>query len=104
LHPAVGRIGEVDAAVALDDDVVGAVELLALVVARQRRAAAVRLGARHPARGVLADDQPALAVPGEPVRLEARLAEGRDALPLAPAAQVIPRHVAEKKVALAPMP
>src|SRR5215468_12072864 len=54
VHAAVRRIAEVDPAVGRADDVVRAVELLAVVVGGYRRDAPVRLGAGDLARGVLA--------------------------------------------------
>src|SRR5262249_15344982 len=54
VHAAVRRIAEVDGAVGRADDVVGAVELLAVVVGGDRGNAPVRLGAGDLARGVLA--------------------------------------------------
>src|SRR5260221_3552403 len=59
---AVGRIGEPDAAIRLDDDIVGRVEPLAAVVVGEHGDAAVRLGAGDAARAVLAGDEAALAV------------------------------------------
>src|SRR4029079_16814118 len=95
LRAAVRRIGEVDGAVRLANDVVGAVELLAVIVRRDRHDAAVGLRARDLTAGVLTGQQPALAVVGEAVRLVARLAERRDTVGGRPAAHVIARHVAE---------
>ena len=57
---AVARVGEPDAAVALDHDVVGRIEALAVVAVGQHRALAVELGARHAAAPVLARDETAL--------------------------------------------
>ena len=60
-------VGEIDAAVGLDDDVVGPVETAALEAVGDHRDAAVELLARHPPGVVLAGDQAALQVAREPV-------------------------------------
>src|SRR5262249_39327904 len=99
-----GRIGEVDATVRLADDVVRAVELLALIVSGERDDAAIRLGPRDLARGVLAGQQATLPIVGEAVRLVARLAERGDAVGRRPAPHVIGRHVAEEQELAARMP
>src|SRR5439155_3617600 len=100
LGAAVRRIAEVNPAVGPADDVVGAVELLALIVRGDRHDAPVGLRARHLAGGVLAREQAPLAIVGEPVGHVARLAEGGDAVPGRPAAHVVARHVApEQKLA-----
>src|SRR6185295_10748069 len=104
LHAAVGRVGEVDCAVALDDYVVGAVELLAGEVAGEDGDRAVRLGARQTARGMLARDQAALKIPREAVRLVAGVAKRGDAVLGAPSAQMVAWHIAKQQVAVAPMP
>src|SRR5262249_60356702 len=93
VHGAVRRIAEVDPAVGRADDVVRAVELLAVVVGGYRRDAPVRLGAGDLARGVLAGEKAALAVPGEPVGLVARLAKGGDAVGGRPSPEMGTRHV-----------
>jgi gluconolactonase len=68
----------IDAAVRLHHDIVGAVQLLASVMARNHGAAAVRLGAGDLAGRVLAHKQTPLAVPGEPVRLFSDPTYGRN--------------------------
>src|SRR5207302_4750554 len=70
--PPIGGIGEVDSAVAPGDDVVRAIQLLALPVRGDRRDPAVVVGARNSARHVLAGNEPALRVIRQPVRLAAR--------------------------------
>src|SRR4029453_7685854 len=77
--------------------VIGAVELTILVVGGHRHDAAVRLGEGELTAGVLAGDQAALAVVGEPVGHVARLAEGRDAVRRRPATQMVAGHVAEEQ-------
>src|SRR5262249_61660723 len=66
--------------------------------------AAIGLGARQRARGMLAGDQATLVVPGEPVRLVAGLAKGADPVVGAPTAQMIARHIAEQEIAVAAVP
>src|SRR5215470_4242250 len=98
VHAAVRRVAEVDAAVGCADDVVGAVELLAVVVGGHGRDAPVRLGARDLARGVLAGEEAPLPVPGEAVGLVARLAERGDAVGGRPPTEMVPRHVAPQEI------
>src|SRR5689334_22864693 len=69
-----------------------------------RHDAAVGVGACHLAAGVLAGEQPALAIVGEPVRLVARLAERGDAIGDGPAPHVVARHVAEEQELAARVP
>src|SRR5262249_2352764 len=104
LGAAIGRVAEVDAAVRRADDVVGAVELLAVPVRGEGLRRAVVQGRRDLAGSVLAGEQAALAIPGEPARLAARLAKRRHAVGRRPAAQVITRHVTPEQVALARVP
>src|SRR5262245_27838902 len=104
LGAAIGRVGEIDPAVALHHDVVGAVQLLALVVRGQHGDGAVMLRPRHPAGGMLASEHPAAAVIGVAVRLVGRLAERLDAARCAPAAQMVAGDIAEGEVLLARMP
>src|SRR4030095_2726345 len=99
-----GRIAEVDTAVGCADDVVRAIELLALVVCRDRRDAPVGLGAGHLARRVLAREQASLAVPREPIGLVARLPEGGDAVALGPAPEMIAGHITPEQIVLPRMP
>jgi hypothetical protein len=74
------RIGEVDRAVGLDHDVIRAVEALALKTVGDHRETAVKLAPRHPPGLVLAGDDAALLVAGEPVRLMGVLLEHGHAL------------------------
>ena len=55
-------VGEIDGAVALDDDVVGAAEALALVAVGEHGALAVLLDAHQRAAREGGEDQPALAI------------------------------------------
>src|SRR5678816_3084152 len=100
----IGWIAEVDTAVGRADDVVRAIELLALVVRREGRDAPAGLGAGHLARRVLAREQASLRIPREPVGLVARLPEGRDAVALGPAPEMIPGHITPQEVMLPGMP
>jgi hypothetical protein len=59
---AVGRIGEPDRIVRLDDGVVGRVEALALPLVGEDRDRSVDLGSRDAAHQVLAGDEPSLVV------------------------------------------
>src|SRR5215467_2966498 len=104
VHAAVRRIAEVDPAVGRADDVVRAVELLAVVVGGHRRNASVGLGAGDLARGVLAGEEPALPVPGEAVGLVAWLAKGGDAVRGRPSPEMIPWHVAPQEILARGMP
>src|SRR4029453_9797101 len=72
---AVARIGEPDAAVGLDDDVVRAVEALAVEFVRERDDGAVDLRARDAPVAVLAGDEAALTVDGVAVGIPRGLAE-----------------------------
>ena len=69
------RVGEVDAAVGLDDDVVGPVELAALKAVGDDGEAAVELQPGDAAAVVLAGDEPALQVAGQTVGAVGRLRE-----------------------------
>ena len=64
------RIGEVDRAVALDHDVIGAAEALPLVAVGQHGALAVLLDPHERAARKGGDDQPPLAVESQPVRAD----------------------------------
>ena len=74
LHPGSGRsgVGEIDAAVGLNHDVVGPVQALALVAVGDHGDATVGLAADH-AGSAVASDQPALHVPGQAVGVVGRL-------------------------------
>ena len=74
------RVGEVDAAVGLDHDVIGPVELPPLKAVGDHRDAAVEFLPRDPPGVVLAGDQPALKVAGQPVGPVGRFLEQRHAL------------------------
>src|SRR5262249_44944620 len=67
IGPALLRIGEIEAAVRMADDVVRPVEAAALIVVDQRLDRAVRPHAGEAAVVALADDQPALQVEGRAV-------------------------------------
>src|SRR5439155_15116955 len=97
LGAAVWRVAEVDAAVRLAHDVVGAVELLALPVRGDRHDGAVWTRERHLAAGVLTREQAALAIVGEAIGHVARLAKRGDTVLGRPAPHVIARHVAPQQ-------
>ena len=94
----VPRVGEVDRPVGAHADVVGAVQVLALVVVGEQLARAVLPLAPERARDVLADEQVAVRVERHPVALEARPHHLFDTL----AGRVLPpdvaRHVGEEEV------
>ena len=69
----VRRIGKPDRAVRSDNDVVGAVQPLALVVVGDDRQAAVMLGSNNASSTVFTRDQPALAIDGVAVGVVGRL-------------------------------
>src|SRR5262245_12617675 len=104
LGAAVRRIREVDRAVAPADDVVGAVELLALEVRGQHGEPASGVRPGHPTGGVLASEQARRAVVGVAVGRVAGLAERGDAGRRRPAAHVVAGHVAEDQELAGGMP
>src|SRR6516165_968184 len=73
------RIGEVDAAVRFDDDIVGAIELATLKAVGDDGDAAVELLAGDAARIVLAGDEPSLQVAGQAIGAIGRLQQQRHA-------------------------
>ena len=75
------RVGEVDAAVGFDDDVVRPVEPPALKAVGDDGDAAVELLPGDPPGIVLAGDEPALQVAGQPIGAVGRLLEHRDPFP-----------------------
>ena len=98
-HAPVPRVGEPDRAVRLDDHVVRAVQLLALVVRREHlavRVLAVGIHTHERARRVLADEQPAVGVEGHTVALVARTGNNLDAVRV-PAPARVARHVREEQ-------
>src|SRR5712691_2996449 len=74
-------IGEVDGAVGLDDDVIGPVEPAPLEAVRQHGEAAVELAPGDPPAVVLAREQAALLIAGEPIGAVGRLQVDGHALP-----------------------
>ncbi len=97
---AVTRVGEPQRAVRALDDVVGTVQPLAVPVVGEHGDGAVMLGPGHPARALLAADQPALPVDGVAVGVAGRLAEhAHRAGGLVPAQDPVVRDVAEHQVA-----
>ena len=82
----VARVGDKDMSIAIDGYIIGAVELLVVVVVGERANRTVAGGDRNAAAaavvGALGDDQPAELIPNQPVGPAARLAEYRS--PAAP--------------------
>ena len=97
---AVARVGEPDRAVGGHHHVVRRVQLLALEAVDEDGDRAVGLGAGHPARVVLAGDEPALAVARVAVRVVRGRAEDADVpVLLEPAHHAVVRDVAPQQVA-----
>src|SRR6202011_653252 len=93
------RVGEVDAAVGLDHDVVGPVELSPLKAVRDDGDAAVKLLPSDPTTVVLASDQPALEVAGQTVGAVRRFLEQRSAFARLVLHPPVVVDVAEQQVA-----
>ncbi|HEY9412122.1 MAG TPA: hypothetical protein VIP77_21265 [Jiangellaceae bacterium] len=82
------------------DDVVGAVQALAVVALGQHGGAAVMLDPGHPALALLAADEPAQPIDGVPVGVSGGLAPHADRTRgLVPAQDAVVRDVAEQEVA-----
>jgi hypothetical protein len=97
---AVARVGEPDAAVGLDDHVVGRVEAFAVETLGQHLAPAVEADARDAAAAVLTRDQPAFAIDRVSIGVQRRLLEHRDrAVGLVPAQHPVVRDVRPHQVA-----
>jgi hypothetical protein len=75
---AVGGVGEPDRVVRFHDGVVRRIQALTVPLFRNDGDRAVNLGAGHPAREMLACDQPALIVDGVAVRIVGMFAKDRD--------------------------
>ncbi len=102
-HAAIPGIGEIDRAVALHDDIVGAVEFAPLEMRGEHLAAAIGALA-HQRRGrVLADDEVQIGIIGHAVALVRRAHHLGDARAI-PAAAHIAGHVREQQVMLPRMP
>ena len=102
---AVGRIGEEDRAIRSDDHVVGRIQALALVGIGERVRPSLSINAGHAPGGVLAGDQVALAIEGEPVGIAGRVPEGRDLGPFGQrpvADRAAIRNVGEEQIVAAP--
>src|SRR5262249_3610478 len=93
------RIGEVNAAVGLDHDVVRPVEAPALKTVRDHGNAAVEFLPGDTSRVVLAGDQPALDIAGEPIGPVGRLLEHGDTLPRRVFHTLVVMDIAEQEVA-----
>ena len=72
----VGRVGEPDRAVGMDDDVIGRIQPFAVEFVDQDRDLSIQFGARHAPPAMFAGDKPALPVSGVAVG-EIRIAAGR---------------------------
>ena len=91
----IARISEPDATVGMDDHVVWGIERFALITIRQHSNAAIILGARHPARAMLARDEAPLPVTGVAVGVIDRLTEHTDCAGLfSPAQHPVVRNIA----------
>ena len=102
---AVTGIGEPDAAVGVDDDVIGGIEGLALPAVRQHRHRAVMFVANHAAGVVLAGKQAALPIKRIAVGVVGGRVEDADVAVLLEPAQVpIVGDIAENQVAPAAVP
>jgi hypothetical protein len=101
---AVGRVGEPDGAVRLDDDVVGRVQPLALEAVHEAMAGAIRLRPGDPPVAVLAVDDTALAVERVAVGVVVRLAPDHPSRALGPADRPVRPHVAVHHRLLAGQP
>ena len=74
------RIGKIDAAIGFDDDVIGPIEPAPLEAVGDHRSAAVELLPGDTPRVVLAGNEPALQVSGQPISPVGRLLKDGDAL------------------------
>ena len=97
---AVARIGEPDAAVALDHHVVGRIEPLAVVAIGEHTALAVEFRARHATATVLAGDQATREIDGEAVAVHRGLAEHRHrAIGFVPTQHPVVRNIGPDEIA-----
>ena len=97
---AVGGVGEPDAVVRLDHQVIGRIQAFAVPVAGQHGALTVMLTARDAAATVFAGEHPALAVQGVAVGVPGRLLKHRDrAVGLVPAHHPVVRNIGPQQVA-----
>src|SRR5262245_47403721 len=83
----IARISEPDATGGMDDHVVWGIERFALIIIRQHGDAAIILGARHPARAMLARDEAPLPVAGVAVGVMGRPTENTNCTSLFSPAQ-----------------
>src|SRR6185437_3653658 len=74
----VDRVGKPDRTIGSDNDVVGRVQLLAVVLVGDDGDRAVELGPSDPSPAMLASDQSSLSIDGVAVRVHRRLAEYAD--------------------------
>ena len=97
-HDPVMRIAEPDHTVGSDNHIVRTIEPLALIAVGDDRDRSVPFGPRHPARSMLAADEPTLTVPCMAVRIVRRLAIGGHAI-LAPADDAVVGNVGKQEAA-----
>src|SRR6266446_4750402 len=101
----IARISEPDATVGMHDHIVWGIERFALITIRQHGDAAIILGARHPARAMLARDEAPLPVTGVAVGVIGRLAEHTDCARLfSPAQHPVVGNIAPQQIAPIPKP
>ncbi len=101
-HDAVGGVGEPDAAIGMDHDVVGGIERLALELVGDHGDGAIVLIARHAPRAVLAGELPAFEIEGVAVAVAGGVAVDGDVAVLFEAAElaVVGDVAPEEEVAL----
>ena len=106
MHEApIARISEPDATVGMDDHVVWGIERFALITIRQHGNAAIILGARHPARAMLARDEAPLPVTGVAVGVIGWLTEHTDSAGLfSPAQHPVVGNITPQQIAPIPKP
>ena len=98
-HNAVAGVAEPDGPVGMNHHVIRGVQLLALKAIHQHGDGAIMFGARHPARVMLARDQPPLTVAAVPIAVVRGTAEYRDLSRfLKPPQHTVVGNVAEEKV------
>lgn len=102
-HNAVARVGEPDAAILMDNDIIGGVQFPALVIVHQDRNPAVILRSRYPPAVMFAGNETAVTIPGITIAVVRRAAKDRH-LPrfFQPAQHPVIRNIApEQKTAVA---
>ena len=95
LHATIGRIGEVNRATVVHNNIVGRIELLALKMRTQDLAHSIRCKTNQRRGGMLADNQVELGIVGHAVALVGRAHDFRDTRRI-PAPAHIPWHVGKQ--------